>query len=119
MTGSALTANARKGSVKRMADKENIKMGLEEVSDFFFKMYRKETDEYKAAKAKEYCDIAEDALVLLKKQEAIEPDVDSEGTCSCGNCGTTIGYYPAGCSVPEKLCKYCPECGQAVKWNEP
>lgn len=52
-----------------MTDKENIKMGLEEVSDFFFEMYRKETDEYKAAKAIEYCGIAEDALVLLKEQE--------------------------------------------------
>lgn len=53
----------------------------------------------------------------MKEQEAIEPDVDSEGTCSCGNCGTTVGHYPAGCSVPEKSCKYCPECGHEVKWE--
>ena len=54
---------------------------------------------------------------LLKEKEAVEPDVDSEGTCSCGNCGATVGYYHVGCSVPEKFCKYCPECGQAVKWE--
>ena len=58
-----------------------------------------------------------DALSLLKEQEAIEPDVDSEGTCICGNCGENVGYYPPGSKVPEKLCKYCPECGQAVKWE--
>lgn len=62
-------------------------------------------------------DQAKDILFLLKEQEAVEPDVDSERTCSCGNCGTTVGYYPVGSSVPEKLCKYCPECGQAVKWE--
>lgn len=59
----------------------------------------------------------DEAVRLLKEQEAIKPDVDSEGTCSCGNCGTTVGYYPAGCSVPEKLCKHCPECGYEVKWE--
>lgn len=58
-----------------------------------------------------------DAIALLKEYETIEPDVDSEGTCSCGNCGMTVGYYPVGCSVPEKLCKYCPECGHGVKWK--
>lgn len=63
-------------------------------------------------------DLQHDVSALLKKkQEAIEPDIDLEGTCSCGNCGTTIGYYPAGCSVPKKLCKYCPECGYEVKWE--
>lgn len=44
-------------------------MGLEEVSDFFFEMHRKETDEYKAAKAQEYCDIAEETIALLKEQQ--------------------------------------------------
>ena len=60
---------------------------------------------------------AEEILALLKEQEAVEPDTDSEGTCTCGNCGETIGYYPVGCNIPEKLCKFCPECGRSVKWN--
>jgi hypothetical protein len=59
-----------------------------------------------------------DALALLKEQEAVEPDTDSEGTCSCGNCGETVGYYPVGCNVPERLCKFCPECGKAVQWDD-
>ena len=62
-------------------------------------------------------DLCLDILKMLKEQGAIEPDVDSEGSCSCGNCGTTVRYSPAGCSVPEKLCKYCPECGKRVKWE--
>ena len=58
-----------------------------------------------------------DALELLKEQEAVEPDKDSEGTCSCGNCGETVGYYPVGCNTPNKFCKFCPECGKSVKWE--
>ena len=62
-------------------------------------------------------DLASDALALLKKREAIEPGVYSEGTCTCGNCGTPVGYYPSGCSIPRKLSKYCPNCGREVKWE--
>jgi len=61
------------------------------------------------------CDVDENGL--LKEQEPVPPDVDSERSCSCGNCGTTVGYYPDGCKTPEKLCKFCPECGRAVKWK--
>lgn len=56
-------------------------------------------------------------LALLKEQEAIKPDVDSEGTCICGNCGENVGWYPAGSKEPVRLGKYCPECGKAVKWE--
>ena len=59
-------------------------------------------------------DMAED---LLKKQEAVEPDTSSAATCTCGNCGETVGYYPVGCKTPNRLCRFCPECGQAVKWD--
>ena len=75
-----------------MTDKENLKIGLEEVSDFFFEMYRKETDEYKAAKAKEYCDIAEEALAALKEQPEI---------VRCKDC------KHATMTSDGKLCKYC------------
>ena len=53
----------------------------------------------------------------LKEQEAIEPDTDSEGTCSCGSCGETVGYYPVGCNNPHKFAMFCPNCGRSVKWE--
>jgi hypothetical protein len=56
-------------------------------------------------------------ISLLKEQKAVEPDTNSAGTCTCGTCGETVGYYPAGCNIPRKLCKFCPECGRAVKWE--
>ena len=54
---------------------------------------------------------------LLKEQESIESDIDSEGTCTCGNCGETIGWYPVGCHISNKFCKFCPNCGKQVKWE--
>lgn len=63
--------------------------------------------------------IAKDAIVLLKEQEAVEPDTDSKGTCFCGNCGEiAVGYFPAGCSTPLKFYKFCPVCGRPVKWDD-
>ena len=103
-----------------MTDKENIKMGLEEVSDFFFEMYKKETDEYKAIKAKEYCDIAEDAIALLKEQEP--KTVQSITTVGqrtygyCPSCGRGLDSYQDGNSG-EHITHFCYNCGQAVKWE--
>ena len=59
-----------------------------------------------------------DAFERMKEQEAVEPDQDSEGTCTCGNCGETVGLYQVGIQKPVKLCNFCPSCGKAVKWNE-
>lgn len=103
-----------------MIDKENLKIGLEEVSDFFFEMYRKETNEYKAAKAKEYCDIAEDVLTLLKEQEPIllENQHKPYGISTNAN-SLWISRCPR-CSkkVEGKQTRFCKYCGQAVKWYD-
>ena len=61
-----------------------------------------------------------DALVLLKAQEPVKPkkvnryiDFDGEGhpynpeTYDCGACGKELPWKA----------NYCPECGQAVKWE--
>lgn len=88
-----------------MPDIENLKIGLEEVSDFFFEIHKKETDEYKVAKAEEYCNIAEEALSLLKKQEAVYPIKDIARNKRCPKCFTILKG------------KFCHKCGQAVKWD--
>lgn len=58
-------------------------------------------------------ELAEDALALLKAQEAVEPvpglwDRDIP-LFNCGACGGEIG---AG-----GIAKYCFHCGRAVKWE--
>jgi len=102
-----------------MANIDKVIEGLVQISNFFFDAYRKETNVFDYTEAKNKCDIVEDALVLLKEQEPVAPYVGAEGiTINCGNCGETVGYYPAGSSVPDKKCVYCPECGRKIKWND-
>ena len=56
-------------------------------------------------------DVMEDALSLLKEQEAVEPIITDHivfGTSrKCSKCNQYL--FPAG--------KYCPHCGKEVKWE--
>ena len=99
-----------------MAELDKVIKGLKELSSFLFREYGKAHAEETNLYYDRFLAI-EDAIELLKEQKATEPDTDSEGTCTCGNCGETVGYYPVGYNKPKKLCKFCPECGQAVKWE--
>ena len=65
-----------------------------------------------------HCGLAvtmENALSLLKEQEPIAPKLIKmypHDIYECGNCGhRSVGSK-------DYKAKYCPECGQAVKWNE-
>ena len=56
----------------------------------------------------------EDAMELLKKQKAVEPEYFMDGLvkrCRCKNCGKHI------VSVGRYRDNYCAKCGQAVKWE--
>ena len=64
--------------------------------------------------------MAADALALLKAQEPVKAIADGEDSYMCNNCGTVIGWAewePGG--IEEVKYKFCPECGRAVKWDEP
>jgi len=52
-----------------MPDSEKVIKGLEGIIDYFFNIYRNDTDSYKCAKAQEYSDCAIDAIAILKEQE--------------------------------------------------
>ena len=52
-------------------DKDKVIKELEEISDYFFDIYRNEKNGY--SPAQEYCNAAEDAITLLKEQDA-KPD---------------------------------------------
>ena len=92
-----------------MNDRKTVMSWLEGLTQDDWPVWHSDSEVQETAKA---------ALELLKEQEAVEADVDSEGTCTCRNCGETVGWYPAGCKIPVRLGKFCSECGQAVKWND-
>jgi len=58
--------------------------------------------------------LKKDVLALLKEQEAVEPEVEVlneiDRLYKCPRCHKHFFY---------KKQKFCDQCGQAVKWNEP
>ena len=57
-----------------------------------------------------YCPVYDDAIALLREQEAVEPYDSPPGYYRCGNCGTHVYKYG-------EQGKYCPRCGRKVKWG--
>jgi hypothetical protein len=49
-------------------DREKVIKELEEISDYFFDIYRNEKNGY--SPAQEYCNAAEDAIALLKELQS-------------------------------------------------
>lgn len=58
-----------------MADLESVIKGLEEIIDYFFDIYRNDTDGYKCDKAQEHSNAAIDAISLLKKQQKLIDEI--------------------------------------------
>lgn len=56
-------------------DREKVLKGLEEISDYFFDIYRNDTDSYKCEKAQEYSDCAIDAIAMLKEQQKLIDEI--------------------------------------------
>jgi len=53
-----------------MSDLEKTIKGLEEISDYFFSVYHHSKDREEINKSKDRCDAVEDAISMLKEQEA-------------------------------------------------
>lgn len=68
--------------------------------------------------------LAKDAHSLLKAQEPKSPRFTvayDKIFYACDNCGKSLVVMAncAGLVLQKYLPKYCSECGQAVKWDEP
>lgn len=63
----------------------------------------------------------DDALALLKEQEAVEPYMDYDGhdVWRCGNCGATIFHIEHSQADEDwkNYAKFCRQCGKKVKWE--
>lgn len=68
------------------------------------------------------CRILQDAVELLKEQEAIKPymDYDGQDVWRCGKCGNSLmhpSYYESDEDQKNHI-RYCSHCGRAVKWDD-
>lgn len=93
-------------------DREKVIKGLENLSEWLFQQYRVVYD----GDAPDYYDAyktVDDALVLLKEQEAVEPILIREGRNKhyndyvCPRCDNEVVYEQ----------NYCSECGVKFMWE--
>lgn len=61
-------------------------------------------------RARNFLHTIDDAVALLKEQEAVEPrrDANYVRMFRCGACGKYVGFIDS----------YCSNCGRKVKWND-
>lgn len=93
-----------------MIDREKVIAGLMMLAD------RKNDDTCEGLKC---CKIAEDALALLKEQEAIEPIEIIDEKYPVGDHNRYKGYRCGNCKedIPWDA-NYCLYCGRRVNWND-
>jgi hypothetical protein len=94
-------------------DREKVIKELHDVRRYL------ENKEWSDRGASPHIDAINDALALLKEQEAVEPILEQDSMV-CGVCGHEVIWQKMigdGIWVDEEL-EYCPHCGQAVKWDD-
>ena len=60
-----------------------------------------------------------DAITMLKEQEAVEPRLDANclRIFRCGACGEYVGFIDSDQWDPNEQDNYCRNCGRKVKWD--
>ena len=90
-----------------MSDREKVINGLEEAKEFI-----RTGSNGSASKICRLMDVCNAAVILLKGQEAVVPEVEVlneiDRLYRCSRCRKHFFYRKQ---------KYCDQCGQAVKWE--
>lgn len=98
-----------------MPEREKVIRGLEHCADSHKSLAQCKNCVYYAHMSPPcIAALAEDALALLKDREpAVTTNAYGKEFYRCANCGYDFEMYVGN---PRKI-KYCPICGQGVKWN--
>lgn len=94
-----------------MNDREKVIKGLRDIAGFIAGRVGFE-------QARNFLRTIDDAIDLLKEQEAVEPILEQDSMV-CGVCGHEVIWQKMlgdGIWVDEEL-DYCPHCGKPVKWE--
>lgn len=94
-----------------MADIETVVNGLNDIGGFI-------AGRIGIEQARNFLRTIDDAIDMLKEQEAVEPILEQDSMV-CGVCGHEVIWQKMigdGIWVDEEL-DYCPHCGKSVKWE--
>ena len=89
-------------------DREKVIKGLHDIGGFV-------AGRIGIGQARNFLRTIDDAIEILKEQEAVEPTSYMDGLVqrfTCGKCGKHLLYAKWGRD------NFCSKCGQAVKWND-
>lgn len=95
-----------------MTDTETVVNGLNDIGGFIAGRVGFE-------QARNFLRTIDDAIDLLKEQEAVKPVLDEQTgrIWLCGKCGTYVGFEDNDPHDPNEFDKYCRECGRPVLWE--
>ena len=113
-----------------MIDREKVIAWLTEISLRPCDFTRDDFDAYETERlandaieivedAEIFCKQRNDALALLKEQEAVKPVLDEQTgrIWLCGKCGSFVGFEDNDPDDPNEFLKFCHECGRPVLWE--
>lgn len=91
-----------------MPDREKVITHLQIIHTWAEFAQERDLQFFTAKHLEDIAQWADDAIILLKEQEAVSPTWQ-QGKAYCGSCGKRI---------PLKIgARFCHKCGQAVKWE--
>ena len=93
-------------------DREKVKTGI-------FEMLQRNTWKDIDKERHRFQPVLNDAIALLKEQEAVKPVLDEQTgrLWLCGKCGSYVGFEDNDPHDPNEFDKYCRECGRPVLWE--
>jgi hypothetical protein len=105
-----------------MMDRKNVIKGLQIERECVSRDCDRDCGKCDLVQEREWLlSVYDDAIALLKKQEAVEPIyIENSYThlpvSYCPKCREPVDQYITG--NPYRKTEYCHYCGQAVKWND-
>lgn len=104
-----------------MADREIVITHLQIIHTWAEFAREHDLQFFTAQHLKDIAQWADDALNLLKEQEAVEPSFnqDEKGifVWCCGSCGAYMYHIYDGIDKAKEYAKFCRQCGKPVLWE--
>lgn len=96
-----------------MIDREKVINELHDARRYL------EDKEWSDRCASPHIDAINDALAMLKEQDAVKPILDKQTgrLWLCGKCGSYVGFEDNDPHDPNEYDKYCRDCGTPVLWE--
>ena len=113
---SKLSDEISENGCDNMADRETVITHLQIIHTWAEFARERDLNFFTAKHLEDIAQWADDALNLLKEQEAVEP-YQHDAVWLCGNCEKEVVGWDDDIDGKENRYPFCRQCGKAVKWE--